>query len=92
MQILLRQQQSQSLLIKLLVLEALVKDAGIDITDDNYDEKLKEYVEKYNLGTVEDVSSKYTKEELLFDMRRDAATDYLYTNNTVTKKMVSATN
>lgn len=86
------QKQAVNMTKQTLVLEALVKDAGIDITDDNYDEKLKEYVEKYNLGTVEDVSSKYTKEELLFDMRRDAATDYLYTNNTVTKKMVSATN
>lgn len=86
------QKQAVNMTKQTLVLEALVKDAGIDITDDNYDEKLKEYVEKYNLGTVEEVSSKYTKEELLFDMRRDAATDYLYTNNTVTKKMVSAKN
>lgn len=86
------QKQAVEMTKQTLVIEAIVKDAGIDITDDKFDEKLKEYVEKNNLGTTEEVLNNYSKEELLFDMRREAATDYLYTNNTVNQKMVSEEN
>lgn len=76
--------------IQTLVIEAVVKDAGIDITDEKFDENLQMYIDNYGFETKEQVLDSYSKEELLFDMRRDAAINYLYENNTVNKKNVSA--
>lgn len=72
-----------------LVIEAIVKAAGIDVTDEQFDENLKTYVEKYGFESTDAVLEAYSKEELLFDMRRDAAIDYIYENNTVTQNMVT---
>lgn len=76
--------------IQTLVIEAIVKDAGIDITDEKFDENLQMYIDNYGFETKEQVLDSYSKEELLFDMRRDAAINYLYENNTVNKKNVTA--
>lgn len=73
-----------------LVIEAIVKDAGIDITDEQFDEKLNEYVEKYDsFNSTDDVLKAFSREELLFDMRRDVAIEYIYENNNVNQMMVS---
>ena len=67
-----------------LVIEALLKDAGADITDDKFNEKLDEYVEKYDqFNSRSDVLKALSHEELLYDMRREAAIEYLYNNNNV---------
>lgn len=76
--------------IQTLVIEAVVKDAGIDITDEKFDENLQMYVDDYGFESKEKVLDTYSKEELLFDMRRDAAINYLYENNTINKNNVSA--
>lgn len=76
--------------IQTLVIEAMVKDAGVDITDEQFDENLQVYVDDYGFESKEAVLETYTKEELLFDMRRDAAIDYLYENNTINQNMVAA--
>lgn len=73
-----------------LVIEAIVKAAGVDVTDEQFDENLQKYVENYGFTSTDEVLKAYSKEELLFDMRRDAAIEYIYENNTVTQKMVSA--
>lgn len=73
-----------------LVIEAIVKAAGVDVTDEQFNENLNKYVENYNFKSTDEVLKTYSREELLFDMRRDAAIEYIYTNNTVTQKMVSA--
>lgn len=82
--------QAIGMTMQTLAIEALVKDAGIDITDEQFDANLQTYVDEYNFPDKEAVLKAYTREELLFDMRRDVAIDYLYENNTVTQKMVSA--
>ena len=76
--------------IQTLVIEAIVKDAGIDITDEKFDENLQMYIDNYGFESKEQILDSYSKEELLFDMRRDAAINYLYENNTVNRKNVSA--
>lgn len=75
--------------IQTLVIEAIVKDAGIDITDEQFDENLQMYIDDYGFESKEQVLDTYSKEELLFDMRRDAAINYLYENNTINQKMVT---
>lgn len=69
-----------------LVIEAICKDAGIDITDEQFDENLEDYIEGY--GSKEALLEAVTHEELLFDMRRDAAIEYIYANNNVTTSYV----
>lgn len=76
--------------IQTLVIEAIVKDADIDITDEKFDENLQMYIDDFGFESKEQVLDTYSKEELLFDMRRDAAINYLYENNTVNQKMVSS--
>ena len=72
-----------------LVIEAICKDAKIDITDKQYKENLKKYVTDYGYKSTDDVEKQFSREELLFDMRRDAAIEYIYNNNTVTQVTVS---
>lgn len=72
-----------------LVIEAIVKEAGVDITDEQFDENLNMYVENYGFESTDAVLETYTREELLFDMRRDAAIEYIYENNTINQTMVS---
>ncbi len=71
-----------------LVIEAIVKDAGIDITEEQFEEKLEEYAQSY--GSKEAVLQAMTHEELLFDMRREVAIDYIYENNNVKQVTVSS--
>lgn len=73
-----------------LVIEAICKAANIDITDEEFDKKLDEIVTEYEYKSKEELLELNTKEELLFDMRRDAAIDYIYENNNVTKEYVEA--
>lgn len=73
-----------------LVIEAVVKAAGVDVTDEQFNENLNKYVENYDFASTDEVLNTYSREELLFDMRRDAAIEYIYENNTVTQNMVSA--
>ena len=82
------QEQAVDVTKQTLVTEAVLKAAGKDITDEQLDAKIDEYAESY--GSREAVLKAMTKEELLFDMRREAAIDYLYENNNVTKVTVSA--
>lgn len=72
-----------------LVIEAIAKKENIDITDDQFSEKLQDYVDNYGFKSKDEVLDKYSKEELTFDMRRDVVLDYLYKNATVNKQMVS---
>lgn len=73
-----------------LVIEAICKAANIDITDEEFDKKLDEIVTEYEYKSKEELLKLNTKEELLFDMRRDAAIDYIYENNNVTTEYVEA--
>ena len=73
-----------------LVIEAICKTANIDITDEQFDENLEMYVTDYGYESTDAVLEAFTKEELLFDMRRDAAIDYIYENNNVTQEYVEA--
>lgn len=73
-----------------LAIEAICKVANIDITDEEYEKKLDEIVKEYQYESKEELLKLNTKEELLFDMRRDAAIDYIYENNNVTKEYVEA--
>lgn len=73
-----------------LVIEAIVKAADIDITDEQFDEKLQVYVDDYGFESKEAVLKTYSKEELLFDMRRDVAIDYIYENNNITQTYVDS--
>ncbi len=84
------QKQAVTMTMQTLAIESIVKDAGIDVTDEQFDENLQKYVDNYGFDSTDEVLKTYTKEELLFDMRRDAAVNYLYENNAVTQKMVSA--
>lgn len=73
-----------------LVIEAICKAADIDITDEEFDKKLDEIVTEYQYESKEELLKLNTKEELLFDMRRDAAIEYIYENNNVTQEYVEA--
>lgn len=72
-----------------LVIESIAKAANIDVTDEQFDEKLQTYVDDYGFKSKEEVLSKFSKQELLYDMRRDVVLEYLYNNSTVNKQMVS---
>ncbi len=72
---------------EMLVIEAVAKAAGIDITDEQYDEKVESYASEHGIDV-----SEHTREELLADMRRDVVLNYLYEHNTVTKTTVSSDN
>lgn len=73
-----------------LVIEAICKSANIDITDEQFDENLEMYVTDYGYESKDAVLEAFTHEELLFDMRRDAAIEYIYENNNVTQEYVDA--
>lgn len=73
-----------------LVVEAIVKAAGIDITDEQLEAKLNEYVEDYDsFNSKEDVLKAISREEILFDMRSEAAINYIYENNNINQVIVS---
>ena len=73
-----------------LVVEAIVKAAGIDITDEQLEAKLNEYVEDYDsFNSKEDVLKAISREEILFDMRGEAAINYIYENNNINQVIVS---
>ncbi len=72
-----------------LVAEALVKAVGIDLTEEEYQEKLNSYVEEYNWSSVEAIQEALTRDQLLIEMRKEKAIDYLYENSTVNQVMVS---
>lgn len=73
-----------------LVVEAMLKELGMDITDDEYNKKLDEYVTKYQFPSKEEMLEQHSKEELLTQMRTEKAVEYLYENSTVNKKTVPA--
>ncbi|MBQ3666328.1 MAG: hypothetical protein II919_09525 [Lachnospiraceae bacterium] len=73
-----------------LVVEAIAKAAGIDITDEQLEAKLNEYVEDYDsFNSKEDVLKAISREEILFDMRGEAAINYIYENNNINQVIVS---
>lgn len=82
------QDQAVDVTKQTLVTEAVLKAAGKDVTQEQLDAKIDEYAESY--GSREAVLKAMSKEELLFDMRREAAIEYLYENNNVTKVTVSS--
>ncbi len=74
-----------------LVIEAIAKDAGIEVTEEELDSEIQKYIdESSNFNSKEDVLKQYSKEEITYDLRKDKVADYLYENNTVNKKMVAA--
>lgn len=76
------------LTIESLVAESFVKALGIDLTEEEYQEKLKSYVEKYDWESVEKIEESFSKDQLLMDMRKEKTLDYLYENSTVNQIMV----
>lgn len=74
-----------------LVIEAIAKDAGIEVTGEELDSEIQKYIdESSSFNSKEDVLKQYSKEEITYDLRKDKVADYLYENNTVNKKMVAA--
>lgn len=84
------QEQAVSTTEQALVVEAILKDAGKDITDEQYNEKLKSYVDEYDYKSTDELLEKFSKEELLMSMRSEVCLDYLYENNTINQTTVSA--
>lgn len=80
------QKQSVTMCIQTLVIEAIAKDAGIEVTDEIFEQQVKEV---YGAESVDELLKKYSKEELTYDIRRDLVMDYLYENNTVNQSYVS---
>lgn len=76
------------LTIESLVAESFVKTLKIDLTEEEYQEKLKSYVEKYDWESVEKIEESFSKDQLLMDMRKEKTLDYLYENSTVNQIMV----
>jgi|GEM_PF-2468557 len=68
-----------------MVVEAICKDAGLEPSDDEYNEKVEQYVEEYGYESKEAFTSQFSKEEILMDIRKEVVFDYLYENNTVNK-------
>lgn len=71
-----------------LVVEALLQDLNMDITDEEYDKKIDEYVEEYQYESKDKLLEQHSKAELLTQMRTEKAVDYLYENSTVNKMTV----
>lgn len=71
-----------------LVVEALLKELNMEVTDDEYDKRLPELVEEYNFKSAEEMLKEVTKDQILMTMRREKAIDYLYENSKVTQKTV----
>ncbi len=72
-----------------LVAESLLKTLGQDITDEEYQEKMKTYMESYNIASLEEAEEALSKDQWLLQMRKEKAIDYLYENSTVNQVMVS---
>lgn len=72
-----------------LVAESLLKTLGQDITDEEYQERMKTYMETYNIESLEAAEEALSKEQWLLQMRKEKALDYLYENSTVNQVMVS---
>lgn len=72
-----------------LVAESLLKVLNMDITEEEYQEKLKSYVEKYGWDSVETMQEALSKDQLLIQMRTEKVLDYLYENSTVNQVKVS---
>ena len=79
--------ESVTMCIQTLVIEAIANDAGIEVTDEVFEEQVKEV---YGVESVDEILKKYSKEEITYDIRRDLVLDYLYENNTVNQSYVSA--
>ena len=61
----------------------------MDITEEEYQEKLESYVEKYGWDSVEAIEESLSKDQLLIEMRAEKVLDYLYENSTVNQVKVS---
>lgn len=71
-----------------LVVEALLQELNMDITDEEYNKKVDEYVKEYEYESKEKMLEQHSKAELLTQMRTEKAVDYLYKNSTVNKSTV----
>ena len=60
----------------------------MDITDEEYDKKIDEYVKEYQYESKDKLLEQHSKAELLTQMRTEKAVDYLYENSTVNKMTV----
>lgn len=84
------QKQAVDMTIETLVIEAIAKDAKLEITDEYFDQQIQEvYVDSGNFKSKKEVLDEFSKEELTYDMRKDLVIDYLYENNTVNQKYVN---
>lgn len=72
-----------------LIAESLLKTLGMDITEEEYQENLKSYVEKYGWESVELIEESLSRDQLLIEMRTEKVLDYLYENSTVNQVKVS---
>ncbi len=72
-----------------LIAESLLKTLNMDITEEEYQEKLESYVEKYGWDSVEAIEESLSKDQLLIEMRAEKVLDYLYENSTVNQVKVS---
>ena len=72
-----------------LIAESLLKTLNMDITEEEYQEKLKAYTEKFGWDSVEAMEESLSKDQLLMEMRAEKVLDYLYENSTVNQVKVS---
>lgn len=72
-----------------LVVEALVKKLNIDVTDEEFDKNVDSYVTEYQWSSKEELLKNLSKDQLLIEMRKEKALDYLYSNSTINKSSVS---
>ena len=56
-----------------LILDAVIEDAGIKLTDEEYDKALAEYAAENDFSSVEEVEDTYYKEDLVEQFLRDKA-------------------
>ncbi len=54
-------------------MDAVIEDAGIKLTDEEYDKALAEYAAENDFSSVEEVEDTYYKEDLVEQFLRDKA-------------------
>lgn len=60
-----------------LILDAVIKDADIKLTDEEYTKALAEYAAENDFSTPEEVEETYYKEDLVEQFLRDKAYDMI---------------
>ncbi len=60
-----------------LILDAVIEDAGIKLTDEEYDKALAEYAAENDFASAEEVEDTYYKEDLVEQFLRDKAYDMI---------------